>query len=122
MWPPTIVVSDEFINCSLQMVVTKYEPVIETFVPDGAYPAPCECIGLGRFHWSADLSDGKLTSAVVNNKKHVQCLKPNGLHSEEITCSDLSIMLSQELSPTGRGRSIVWTPQPLSYSGISVGR
>ncbi len=57
MRPPTIVVSDEFINCSLQMAVIKYEPVIETFVTDGAYPALCECIGLWRFHWSADLSD-----------------------------------------------------------------
>ena len=57
--PPTIVVSDEFINCSLQMVVTKYEPVIEAFVTDGARTTFGKCIGLWRLHWSADLSDIK---------------------------------------------------------------
>ncbi len=41
------------------MVVTKYEPVIETFVTDRAYPALCDCIGLWRFHWGADLPDIK---------------------------------------------------------------
>ena len=65
MRPQAIVVSDEFINCSLQMVVTKYEPVIETFVTDGAYPALCECIGLWRFHWSADLSDTKRCDSAI---------------------------------------------------------
>ena len=40
--PPAIVVSEVFINCALQMVVTKYEPVIETLVTDGAYPALCD--------------------------------------------------------------------------------
>jgi hypothetical protein len=59
MRPPTIVIGDEFINRSLQMVVTEYEPVIETFVTDGAYPALCVCIGLWCFHWSSDLSDTK---------------------------------------------------------------
>ncbi len=59
MRPPAVVVSDEFINRSLQMVVAKHEPVIETFVTDAAYPALCKCIGLWRFHWSANLSDIK---------------------------------------------------------------
>ncbi len=59
MRPPAIVVSDVFINCSLQMVVAKYEPVIETFITDSAYPTFRKCIGLWRFHWSADLSDTK---------------------------------------------------------------
>ncbi len=63
--PPTIVVSDEFINCSLQMVVTKYEPVIETFVTDAPYPAFGDCIGLRRFHWSADLSDTKRCNSAI---------------------------------------------------------
>ena len=57
--PPTIVVSDEFINCSLQMVVTKYESVIKTFVTNGPHPALSNYIGLWRFHWSADLPDIK---------------------------------------------------------------
>jgi hypothetical protein len=59
MWPPTIVVSNKFINCLLQMLVAKYEPVIETFVTDGPHPRLGDCISLGRFHWSADLSDSK---------------------------------------------------------------
>jgi len=59
MRPPAIIVSDEFINCSLQIVVTEYEPVIETFVTDRPYPALCNCIGLWCFHWSANLSDIK---------------------------------------------------------------
>jgi len=51
----------------------------------------------------------EFTSAVMNDKKHVQCLKPNGLNGEEITCPDFVAMLSQELSPTGGGCSTVWT-------------
>jgi len=65
MRPPAIVISDEFINCSLQMVVTKYEPVIETFVTDGPYPTLCDCIGLWRFHWSVDLSDTKRCDSAI---------------------------------------------------------
>ncbi len=65
MRPPTIVVGDEFISWSLQMVVTEYKPVIETFVTDGAYPALCDCIGLWSFHWSADLSDTKRCDAAI---------------------------------------------------------
>ncbi len=65
MRPPTIVVRGEFINCSLQMVVTKYEPVVETFVSDCAYPTFCKCISLWRFHWSADLSGTKRGDSVI---------------------------------------------------------
>ena len=65
MRSPAIVVSDEFINCSLQMVVTKYEPVIETFVTDGAYPALCDCIGLWRLHWSPNLFDTKRCDSAI---------------------------------------------------------
>ncbi len=65
MRPPAIVVSNEFINCSLQMVVTEYEPVIKTFVTDGAYPALCDCIGLWCFHWSTDLSDTKRCDSAI---------------------------------------------------------
>ena len=65
MRPPTIVVSDEFINCSLQMVVSNYELVIETFVTDAPYPAFCDCIGLRRFHRCADLSDTKRYNAAI---------------------------------------------------------
>ncbi len=65
MRAPAIVVGDEFISCSLQMVVTEYEPVIETFVTDGAYPALCDCIGLWCFHWSSDLSDIKRCDAAI---------------------------------------------------------
>ncbi len=65
MRPPAIVVSNEFINCSLQMVVTKYEPVIKTFVTDCAHPALCDCIGLWCFHWSTDLSDTKRCDSVI---------------------------------------------------------
>ncbi len=65
MRPPAIVVSDEFISCSLQMMATKNKPVIETFVKDGAYPALCDCIGLRRFHWSADLSDIKRCNSAI---------------------------------------------------------
>ena len=63
--PPAIVVSDEFVKCLLQMVVTKYEPVIETFVSDGPYPALSDCIGLWRFHWSADLFDSKRCHSAI---------------------------------------------------------
>ena len=66
MRPPAIVVSDEFINCSLQMVVTKCESVIETFVTNGPYPAFGDCIGLRRFHWSANLSDTKRCNSATN--------------------------------------------------------
>ena len=65
MRPPAIVVSDVFVNCSLQMVVTKYEPVVETFVSDGAYPTFCKCISLWRFDWSADLSDTKRCDSAI---------------------------------------------------------
>ena len=65
MRPPAIVVSDEFINCSLQMVVANYDPVIETFVTDGAYPTFRKCIGLWRFHWSADLSDTERPDSAI---------------------------------------------------------
>ena len=36
MRPPAIVIGDIFINRSLQIMVTEYKPVIETFVADGA--------------------------------------------------------------------------------------
>ena len=65
MRAPAIVVGDEFINRSLQMVVTKYEPVIETFVTNGAHPAFCDCIGLRRFHWGADLSNTKRCDSAI---------------------------------------------------------
>ncbi len=65
MRPPAIVVSNEFINCSLQMLVTNYGSVIETFVSDGPHPTLCECIGLWRFHWSADLSDTKRCDSAI---------------------------------------------------------
>ena len=65
MRPPAIVVSNEFINCSLQMVVADYDPVIEAFVTDGAYPTFCECVSLWRFHWSADLSDTKRSDSAI---------------------------------------------------------
>jgi len=65
MRPPAIVVSNEFINCSLQMVVADYDPVIETFVTDSAYPTFCKCIGLWRFNWSADLSDTKRSDSAI---------------------------------------------------------
>ena len=58
----------------------------------------------------------ELTSAMVNDKKHVQCLKPNGLNGEQITCPDLGAVLSQELSPTGGGFFTVWA---LHVSGDS---
>ncbi len=38
MRPPAIVVGDVFVNCSLQMVVTQNQPMIETFVTDSAHP------------------------------------------------------------------------------------
>ena len=50
MRPPTIVVSDVFVNRSLQMVVTKYEPVVETFVSDIAYPTLFLLIGCEASH------------------------------------------------------------------------
>ena len=65
MGPPAIVVSDDFINRTLQMLVTKYEPVIETLVTDGTYAALCKCAGLWRFHWSADLSDTKRRDSAI---------------------------------------------------------
>lgn len=63
-----------------------------------------------RIGMSRDPRMYEFTSAVANDKKHVQCLKPNGLNGEEITGPYLGAMLSQELSPTGGGRSTVWTP------------
>jgi hypothetical protein len=65
MREPPIVVSGEFINCSLQMVVTEFEPVIETFVPDGPYPPLCDCIGRWSFHWSTELSDIKRCNSAI---------------------------------------------------------
>ena len=65
MRSPAIVIGDEFVNCSLQMVMTKYEPMIETFITDGTYPALCDCISLWRFHWSSDLSDIKRCGAAI---------------------------------------------------------
>ena len=52
----------------------------------------------------------EFTSAVVDDEKHIQCLKPDSVNREQITCPDLGAMLSQELSPTGGGRSTVWRP------------
>jgi hypothetical protein len=51
----------------------------------------------------------ELTSAVVDDKEHVQCSKPDGLNRKQITRPDLVGVLMQELSPTGGGRSTVWT-------------
>ena len=51
----------------------------------------------------------EFTSSVMNDEEHIQCLKANSLNGEEITCPDLGAMLSQELSPTGGGRSTVGT-------------
>jgi hypothetical protein len=51
----------------------------------------------------------ELTSSVMNDEERIQCLKPNNLNGEESTCPDLGAMLSQELSPTGGGRSTVGT-------------
>ncbi len=65
MRPPAIVVNDEFINRSLHMLVTKYEPVIETLVTDSAYPTFRNCISPWRFHWSADLSDTKRRDSAI---------------------------------------------------------
>ena len=59
---------------------------------------------------SRDSGMYEFASTVVNDKKHVQRLKPSGLNGEEITCPDLRAILSQELAPTGRVRSTVWTP------------
>ncbi len=47
------------------MLVADYDPVIETFVTDSPYPALCNCIGLWRFHWSADLSDTKRCDSAI---------------------------------------------------------
>ena len=52
----------------------------------------------------------EFTSSMMNDEEHIQCLKPNSLNGEEITCPDLGAMQSQELSPTGGGRSTVWAP------------
>ncbi len=65
MRPPAIVVGDEFINCSLQMVVTEDEPVIDTFVTDSAYPALGDCISFWRFQWNADLSNTKRYDSAI---------------------------------------------------------
>jgi len=65
MRPPAIVVSDEFINGLLQMVVTQYEPVIETFIADGPHPTLCDRIGLWRFHWRANLSDTERSDSAI---------------------------------------------------------
>ncbi len=51
----------------------------------------------------------ELTSAVVDDKEHIQCSKPDGLNRKQITRPDLVGLLMQELSPTGGGRSTVWT-------------
>jgi len=47
------------------MLVADYDPVIETFVTDSPYPTFCKCIGLWRFHWSADLSDTKRCDSAI---------------------------------------------------------
>jgi len=62
---PAIVVGDVFVNCSLQWVVTQNQPMIETFVTDGAHPTLCKCISPWRFHWSADLSDTKRWDSAI---------------------------------------------------------
>ncbi len=41
----------------------------------------------------------EFTSAVVDDKEHIQCSKPDSLNREEITRSDLVGVLIQELPP-----------------------
>ncbi len=43
----------------------------------------------------------QFTSAVVDDKEHVQCAKPDGLNREEIARPDLVGVLIQELPPAG---------------------
>lgn len=59
---------------------------------------------------SRDSGMYEFASAVMDDKKLVQRLKPNGLNGEEITWPDLRAILSEELAPTGGGRSAVWAP------------
>jgi len=41
----------------------------------------------------------KFTNAVVNDKKPVQCLKPNGLNREQITRPDLvAVLMTNEFA------------------------
>ena len=56
MRSPSIVVDSVFIHRSLQMLVTKYELMIEAFITNRTYPSFCDRIGLRSFYWSADLS------------------------------------------------------------------
>ena len=42
----------------------------------------------------------EFTSAVVDDKEHIQCSKPDRVNREEITRLDFVGVLTQELSPT----------------------
>jgi len=62
-----------------------------------------------RIGMRSDSRMHELTGAVVDDKEYIQCSKPDGLNRKQITRPDLVGVLMQELSPTGGGRSIVWT-------------
>lgn len=57
MRSPSIVVGDVLVNCSLQVLATKYEDVIETFVTAGTLLTFCDRIGPWSFHRRTNLPD-----------------------------------------------------------------
>ena len=63
--PPSIVIIDVLIDCSLQVLVAKNQPVIQAFIADAPDPTLCDCIGLWCFHWSADLSDTERSGSAI---------------------------------------------------------
>jgi len=60
-----------------------------------------------RIGMSRDPRMYEFTTTVMNDEEYVQCLKPDGLSRKQIARPDLVAMLSQKLSPTGRGRSTI---------------
>ena len=51
----------------------------------------------------------KFTSSVVDDEEHVHCSKPDCMNREQVTHPNIAGVTMQELSPTGRGRSDVWS-------------
>lgn len=67
MRSPSIVIVDVFMDCSLQVLVAEYQPVIQAFVADAAHPSFCDRIGLRRFYRCTDLLESQRFDASTEN-------------------------------------------------------
>ncbi len=67
MRSPSIVVVKVLTDCLLKVLVAEYQPVIQAFAADAAYPAFRDRIGLWRFHWCTDLLDAQRMDASIKS-------------------------------------------------------